>query len=93
MNPGAQVFLTTPCGETRGGSRNTNAYETPEHVQFFTEASIRLACQNAGFAGFEFRYVKDMYPSGGSIAALKAIARPILIRLTGPRHLTGFTRK
>ena len=97
MKPGARALVTTPCGETRSGSRNTSAYETLEHIQFFTETSLGLACQNAGLGGFAFRYMKEMYPSGRGTAAvtaaLKSIARPIQIRLTGPRHLTGFARQ
>ena len=97
MTPSAQAIVTTPCGETRLGNRKTSAYETREHIQFFTEASLQLACRNAGFAGFDFRYMKEMYPLGRGIgaltASLKSIARPVENRLTGPRHLTGFARQ
>ena len=97
LNPGGQIFLTTPCGELRNGSRATNAYDTPEHVQFFTEKSLRLAIQKAGFRDITYEYIDALYPHGASVLSLAAfkrfamkIARPILATFQGPRHLTGF---
>jgi SAM-dependent methyltransferase len=92
-----RIFLTTPCGELRNGSRATNAYDTPEHAQFFTEKSLRLAVKKAGFRDNTYEYIDALYPRGTSALsfatfkrlAMKA-ARPILRTFEGPRHLTGF---
>jgi 2-polyprenyl-3-methyl-5-hydroxy-6-metoxy-1,4-benzoquinol methylase len=92
-----KIFLTTPCGKLRNGSRTTNAYDTPEHVQFFTQKSLRLAVKKAGFRDIRYEYIEALYPrstSPLSLATYKRLAmksaRPILARLQGPRHLTGF---
>jgi SAM-dependent methyltransferase len=96
LAPGGRIFLTTPCGELRTGSRRTNAYDTPEHVHFFTEASLRLAVRSAGFADVAYEYVDALYPRAVApgLASLKASVRraivPLLTRVQGPRHLTGF---
>jgi len=92
-----RIFLTTPCGELRNGSRTTNAYDTPEHVQFFTEKSLRLAVAKAGFRGITYEYIDALYPRSTSLLSLagckrllKNGARPLLEKLQGARHLTGF---
>jgi 2-polyprenyl-3-methyl-5-hydroxy-6-metoxy-1,4-benzoquinol methylase len=97
LRPEGRIFLTTPCGELRNGSRTTNAYDTPEHVQFFTEKSLRLAVQKAGFSNITFEYIDALYPRGPkalSLATLMRLAtkavRPFLRKFEGPRHLTGF---
>jgi cyclopropane fatty-acyl-phospholipid synthase-like methyltransferase len=97
LDPEGRIFLTTPCGELRNGSRTTNAYDTPEHVQFFTEKSLRLAVQKAGFRGISYETIDALYPRSRSALSLATYkrwamrsARPILARLQGPRHLTGF---
>ena len=97
LDPKGQIFLTTPCGELRNGSRTTNAYDTSEHVQFFTEKSLRLAIKKAGFRDITYEYIDALYPRSTSVLSLATfkrfaanIARPILATLQGPRHLTGF---
>jgi 2-polyprenyl-3-methyl-5-hydroxy-6-metoxy-1,4-benzoquinol methylase len=92
-----RIFLTTPCGELRNGRRTVNAYDTPEHVQFFTEKSLRRAVEKAGFRGITFEYIEALYPRSPnalSLAAFKRlaknVARPFLSTLQGHRHLTGF---
>jgi cyclopropane fatty-acyl-phospholipid synthase-like methyltransferase len=97
LDPKGQVFLTTPCGELRNGSRATNAYDTPEHVQFFTEKSLRLAVEKAGFSSITYEYIDALYPWSPNVLSFatfkrfaKIAARPILAALQGPRHLTGF---
>ena len=97
---GGRIFLTTPCGELRNGSRATNAYDTPEHVQFFSERSLKRAVESAGFDGIDCAYIDALYPrsrSAFSPARLsgfaKRAARPILAALHGPRHLTGFIER
>jgi hypothetical protein len=94
---GGSDLLETPCGELRNGSRATNAYDTPEHVQFFTEKSLRLAVKKAGFRDITYEYIDALYPRGTSVlsfATFKRLAtkaaRPILAAFEGPRHLTGF---
>jgi hypothetical protein len=89
--------MNTPCGEFRNESRATNAYDTPEHVQFFTEKSLRLAVKKAGFRDITYEYIDALYPRSTSVLSLATfkrfatkIARPILATLQGPRHLTGF---
>jgi cyclopropane fatty-acyl-phospholipid synthase-like methyltransferase len=62
LAPNGALFCTTPCGELRDGSRNTNAYDTPEHVGFFTEQSLRLALNNAGFEKCAFTRIWQLYP-------------------------------
>jgi cyclopropane fatty-acyl-phospholipid synthase-like methyltransferase len=97
LDPEGQIFLTTPCGELRNRSRATNAYDTPEHVQFFTEKSLRLAVKKAGFRDITYEYIDALYPRSTSVLSLATfkrfatkIARPIVATLQGPRHLTGF---
>jgi len=97
LGPEGQIFLTTPCGELRNGSRATNAYDTPEHVQFFTEKSLRLAVKKAGFRDITYEYIDALYPRSTNVLSLstfkrvaKRMARPMLATLQGPRHLTGF---
>jgi 2-polyprenyl-3-methyl-5-hydroxy-6-metoxy-1,4-benzoquinol methylase len=97
LNPEGRIFLTTPCGELRNGSLVANAYDTPEHVQYFTEKSLRLAIKKAGFRDITYECIDALYPrstSALSLATFKRfatkIARPIVATLQGPRHLTGF---
>jgi len=97
LDPEGQIFLTTPCGELRNERRVANAYDTPEHVQFFTEKSLRLAVKKAGFRDITYEYIDALYPRSTNVLSLatfkrfaKRIARPMLAALQGPRHLTGF---
>ena len=91
LAPRGRIFLTTPCGETRSGSRVTNAYDTSEHVQFFTERSLRLCCEKAGLPHLRLRTINELYPPRGGIeTALRGLARVIRSVVTGRRHLTGF---
>ena len=95
--PKSRMFLTTPCGELRNGSRATNAYDTPEHVQFFTEKSLRLAVKKAGFRDITYEYIDALYPRSTSVLSFATFrwlttktARPIPATFQGRRHLTGF---
>jgi SAM-dependent methyltransferase len=94
MKENARIFLTTPCGERRNGSRATNAYDTREHVQFFTEKSLDLCFRKAGFAGFEFETINALTSKLTSppLRYIKDILRPVRARLNGHFHLTGFSR-
>ena len=55
-----KIFLSTPHGSRY--ERFTNAYETRSHLHFFTETSLNLALDKAGFTPIEFTFVSDMYP-------------------------------
>lgn len=94
MRPGAKIFLSTPCGETSKQDRNTNAYTTKEHVQFFTEASMKRACSLAGLRVGGFETVTEMYPRRGGIAGLvdelKYRALPMRDLIKGRFHLITF---
>lgn len=91
---GGKVFLSTPCGELRNGSHRTNAYETKEHVHFFTERSLRKACAQAGLRIVGFRSVSQLYPRrqgvGGTIDFAKTMLRPVRSALFGYSHLVTF---
>ena len=94
MASNGRAFMTTPCGETRRGSRATNAYDTPEHVQFFTEKSLALACRHAGLTIEQFRSVSAMYPRSTGVRRVasfaKDLARPVRDSLLGTHHLVCF---
>lgn len=95
MTDGGMVFFTTPVGETRYGDHRTNAYDTPEHVQFFTERSLALAFGETGFTQFRLETVNEMTGAltKGLKGQLKNLFRPIRARVFGHRHLTGFAMK
>jgi SAM-dependent methyltransferase len=94
LAPGGRIFLTTPCGGTKRGNHATNAYDTPEHMQFFTEKSLRNACGKAGLVVEGFRTVNAIYPRSEGVAGLadiaKGIVRPMQSALSGARHLICF---
>jgi SAM-dependent methyltransferase len=92
LRTGGGLFCTTPCGETRRGQRRRAAYETPEHIHFFTERSLALCFANAGFAPFKCETLNFATSRQTPLPAryLKDIARPILAKIFGHIHLTGF---
>jgi SAM-dependent methyltransferase len=96
LAPGGQVFLSTPCGETRLGDRRTNAYDTPEHVQFFTERSLARAALAAGYSTPRLVHLPELYPAApGLLGALRhglrhQLAMPLLNALRGYAHLVGY---
>lgn len=61
LSPGGQMFITTPCGQTTSGRFVRSAFETPEHVHFFTEHSLTKALLAAGFERPRFRTLRHMY--------------------------------
>jgi SAM-dependent methyltransferase len=94
LKPGGRIFLSTPCGELRDGSRKTNAYDTPEHIHFFTEQSLRAALNKAGFANIEFLMVSALYPRGNgafdnTLAFIKGIVKLIRAKMIGYSHLVA----
>jgi SAM-dependent methyltransferase len=96
LSPGGRVFLTTPCGQTARGSVRTNAYDTPEHVQFFTERSLQRACAEAGLYLEGFLTLTRMYPrrSGwrGAIDSVKHFLIGLREDWIERRHLITFMR-
>jgi len=88
------LFFSTPCGELQNGSRRTNAYDTKEHIHFFTEKSLRNALGKAGFGPIKLETLNQLYPQrqglGRSIDVAKDILRPLRARLFGHHHLVGF---
>jgi hypothetical protein len=98
LQPGGRAFVATPIGETRRGDHCTPAYESPTHVQFFTERSLDLAMRLAGLSSFCPRVVNPLYPRH---QGLRGEARDVLVgasrhawtRFFGPRHLTGFATR
>lgn len=95
MADGGMLFFTTPVGAMRFGSRNTNAYDTPEHVHFFTERSLSLAFAKAGFIDFRLETINAMTGAltPGFKGRLKNLLRPIRSTILGFHHLTGFAVK
>jgi len=93
LMPGGRVFLSTPCGETSKEWRRTNAYSTREHVQFFTEKSLGLACQRAGLSllGYE---AAPLYPRRAGVAGvldgMKHALFPLRDLVRGRMHLISF---
>jgi SAM-dependent methyltransferase len=96
LAPSGNVFLTTPCGETRVGDHRTNAYDTPEHVQFFTERSLSLAARAAGFHSIRFVWLPQLYPEPArpglrrAISAVRRQLMPLLSRIRGHSHLVAY---
>jgi SAM-dependent methyltransferase len=97
MKPAARIFLSTPCGQTSGGSIETNAYETKEHVQFFTELSLKLACQRAGLKLARFEAVNALYPRRlgvhGLLDEIKYRLLPLRDVVRGRSHLVTFLER
>ena len=88
-----RVFLTTPCGETRRGSRATNAYDTKEHIHFFTERSLQLSCEKAGFCELRLLRISARYPYQSVLMAIKhEFMERLRDSVYGRRHLTGFIK-
>ena len=65
LKDGGMLFLTTPAGDLKRSVANPGelyAYDTDAHVQFFTESSLRLALNKAGFNKVNYRYINELYP-------------------------------
>lgn len=94
LNPGGVVLLTTPCGELRNGSHATAAYQIREHVQFFTERSLRMAVSKAGFQSIEFKELREYHVGSNNkiIKWLKDMARITRNKLQGRHHLIAFIK-
>lgn len=86
MAPDAKMFCTTPSG------LKPDAYDTPEHVHFFTEKSLAGAVAQAGFSVIEYETVNEMTSalSAGAKRWMKDALRPIKNRVLGRVSLQGF---
>ncbi len=103
LTPRGKIFISTPCGELRNCSRATNAYNAKEHIHFFTEKSLNLACQMAGLRKINYEIVKELYPPAPllSIRRIKDLVGTVKSFLLGPdpnpsigfEHLVGFTSR
>ena len=90
LAPGGRIFMSTPIGETRSGNRNLQTYDTPEHVQFWTEGSFALCCQMAGLS-FAPCHAGVMYPRKNRLEAIaRDFAQTVRDAVQGKRHLVGF---
>jgi SAM-dependent methyltransferase len=88
LRDGGTLFLTTPGGELRNGSHRTAAYAVPEHIQFFTSASLRNAGRQAGFSNIRFREMRA-YHAGSPVPAIKWLkdsARILRNQMQGKHH-------
>lgn len=95
LTAGGSIFLTTPCGELRSGSHSTAAYETSEHVQFFTQRSLCLASKNAGFDSVTFFEMREFY-AGSANKAIKWVRDSLRIArnwVQGRHHFVAVLRK
>jgi len=95
VKTGGRIFLTTPSGELRSGSHATAAYDTAEHVQFFTEKSLSLAAKNAGFESVQFLDMREFYAgsANGAVKWCKDSLRIVRNWLQGRHHFVTALRK
>lgn len=96
LAPDGRLFLTTPCGETTTGRRPMGGYIIPEHIQFFTERSLQLACRKAGFNDVKFIGPDVMHPRSSGIryavSLAKSAIRPFRDMVTGRQRLIGYVQ-
>jgi SAM-dependent methyltransferase len=93
LPPNGQLFMTTPCGQTKSGRFLRHAFETPEHVHFFTRKSLARALAAAGFVEPRFRTLRYMYMLDRSRRArtlVRDVARYMRARMLGHHHLITF---
>jgi len=99
LNDTGHLFLSTPCGEAN--EKNTNAFDTPSHIHFFTERSLNMALERCGFEPIIFKFIPEMYPSPSKNLCHKLYysAKNVLIKFMGFRifkskitHLVGITK-
>jgi len=92
LSHNARVFITTPCGELLNGNRNVHTYNTPDHVQFFTEKSLKYCVKKSGYKPLRLDTINQISSAGAPapMRYVKNFLRPLHSRLFGHRHLTGF---
>jgi cyclopropane fatty-acyl-phospholipid synthase-like methyltransferase len=90
LKPAGRIFMSTPMGETRSGNRDLPAYDTAEHVQFWTDSSFALACQKAALT-FSPVHPSVMYPRKNLVhGLLRDTAQNLRDMIQGRRHLVGY---
>jgi len=98
LQPDGILFLSTPLGKANEGE--THAYDTPSHLHFFTEKSLKLALKQAGFSEINFRYFPELHqgPSKNGMSRSIRFIKKLIKKITGRDrtaapvpHLAGFT--
>jgi hypothetical protein len=92
------LFLSTPCGKEN--ENNTNAFDTPSHLHFFTEKSLNLVLEKSGFEPIIFKQIQEMYPlPSNKLYARLNYSKKLLLQFLGfykikdtNTHLVGITR-
>jgi 2-polyprenyl-3-methyl-5-hydroxy-6-metoxy-1,4-benzoquinol methylase len=91
LAPKGKLFITTPCGQATSGRIVPAAYDTPEHVHFFTEKSLSRALVSSGFEAPQFRTVRHLYHlrRGPAVVtnSVKDVARVLRAKLLGQHQL------
>ena len=90
LRSGGKLFLTTPAGNTHHPLDNATklyTYKIPEHVQFFTEKSLKSCCARAGFKNISYKYINALYPNKG-FNSLTGKKNTLMAYYT---HLRGYT--
>ena len=97
LAPNGKLFVTVPCGQATSGRLVHAAFETPEHIQFFTEQSLSKALVSAGFESPKFRTIRHLYHMRrGPLAltnAVKDVARFLRARALGHYQLVTFVSR
>jgi 2-polyprenyl-3-methyl-5-hydroxy-6-metoxy-1,4-benzoquinol methylase len=84
---GASILLTTPAGDTSNHLLPKHKLKTlydPEHIQYFTEKSLKLCMRKAGFNNLKYKYIPELYPRRRLPKTLAGI-------YNNAKHMTGFT--
>jgi 2-polyprenyl-3-methyl-5-hydroxy-6-metoxy-1,4-benzoquinol methylase len=76
LKPGGMIFLSTPEG--RSEESETNAFDNPAHIQFFTETSLNLLLNKCGLANLEYIDRSIMYPMAEDRDFLKRLSLILL---------------
>jgi SAM-dependent methyltransferase len=93
------LFLSTPCAEAN--EKNTNAFDTPSHLHFFTERSLNMALEKCGFEPIFYKFISEMYPfpSKKLHYNLYYLVKNLLVKFLGFHifnskitHLVGITK-
>jgi len=66
LRKNGKLFLTTPAGDLRKSLEKKwelYAYDSYNHVQFFTEKSLELCLKKAGFTNIKYKYINELYPN------------------------------
>jgi hypothetical protein len=99
LSASGHLFLSTPCGEAN--EKNTNAFDTPSHLHFFTEKSLNMALERCGFEPIIFKFIPEMYPSPSKnlfrnlfYSAKNLLTQFLGFRIFKPKitHLVGITK-